>query len=138
MRGKRGLREEATVLVAEENDAMRDLIVRTLERKGYRAIQARDGDEALRLAVRERPDLILMDVALPLRDGYAVARALAREPGAAGIPIIPFEPPAARRRAGKNGERSLRAFDERRLLKQMDRALSARRVTAGGRAGLWT
>jgi len=123
------------VLVAEENPAMMDLIVRTLERHGYRPIPACSGEEALRLAVREKPDLILMDVAMPLRDGYAVARALAREPETSAIPIIAFQPPERHGPARGGPGRALRAFDERRLFQQMNRALGGRRVAAGARGG---
>ncbi|MBN1825322.1 MAG: response regulator [Candidatus Eisenbacteria bacterium] len=127
-----------SVLVAEENAALLALIVRTLERHGYRPIPACSGGEALRLAGREHPDLILMDMALPLRDGYALARALARDPNTRGIPIIAFQAPEGGGPARRGPGRALRAFDERRLLQQMDRALGGRRVGAGDRAGLWS
>ena len=59
-----------------------------LEREGYDVHTARDGDEALEVAGRVRPDLVLLDVAMPHRDGYEVCRILRSNPETAPIKVI--------------------------------------------------
>lgn len=77
-----------TILVIEDNEQNLYLITFILERNGYRVVQARDGREGIELAGRVRPALILLDIQLPVMDGYAVARELRNNPGLADIPIV--------------------------------------------------
>ena len=79
---------QKTVLVAEDERALRLLLRATLGRHEYRLLEASDGDEALRLARQERPDLVLLDVGMAGLDGYAVCRALKGDPATAGICVI--------------------------------------------------
>lgn len=76
------------VLLIEDNEQNRYLTTFLLEKQGYRVTSAFDGPEGITAAQSQRFDLILLDIQLPSMDGYAVARALRRQPGLAEIPII--------------------------------------------------
>lgn len=76
------------ILVVEDNAANLDLMVYLLDAFGYIAIPARDGQEALRVTAREKPDLILCDVHLPKMDGYEVVRRLKSDPDSRSIPTV--------------------------------------------------
>jgi two-component system, cell cycle response regulator DivK len=78
------------VLIVEDNDDNRELVVKVLRNKGYEMVQAADGEEALEKAVAERPDLILLDISLPKLDGYEVAKRLKSMEEFQEIPIIAF------------------------------------------------
>jgi DNA-binding response OmpR family regulator len=77
-----------TVLVAEDDTEVRDLIVFTLEDAGYHVTTAIDGASALASAEQTRPDLVLLDVAMPEASGLEVCRALRKQPETAATPII--------------------------------------------------
>lgn len=64
---------KATVLVIEDNEKNMYLVTFILEKAGYRVVQARDGQSGITLAREVKPDLILLDIQLPVMDGYAVA-----------------------------------------------------------------
>ncbi|HZB23065.1 MAG TPA: response regulator transcription factor [Gaiellaceae bacterium] len=64
----------ATVLVVDDESIVREVVVKYLQREGYRTLEAADGDTALRLVERERPDLVVLDLMLPGTDGLAVCR----------------------------------------------------------------
>lgn len=76
------------VLLVEDNEDNRRVYRTILEHYGYEVIEAVDGEEGVRLARRERPDLILMDVSIPLLDGWQATRILKAEPATSHIPII--------------------------------------------------
>jgi CheY-like chemotaxis protein len=76
------------ILLVEDNEMNRDMLSRRLQRKGYSVIIAHDGEEALSLACSEIPDLILMDISLPLIGGYEVTRRLKANPSTRHIPVI--------------------------------------------------
>lgn len=76
------------ILAIEDNDDMREFLQRILERRGYRFLGASDGVDGMELAMQHRPDLILMDLALPTLDGYEATRLLKSKPDYAGIPIV--------------------------------------------------
>lgn len=76
------------VLLVEDNLDNRAIYRTMLEHAGYPVIEAADGRSALQLARSERPDLILMDIAIPEVDGWTVTRILKEDPATAGIPII--------------------------------------------------
>jgi two-component system cell cycle response regulator DivK len=78
----------ATIMVVEDNELSRDALSRRLERRGYRVVLAFDGEQAIELASRERPDLILMDLGLPRVDGWEATRRLKADPATQRIPII--------------------------------------------------
>jgi CheY-like chemotaxis protein len=76
------------ILVIEDNADMRDFLQRILERRGYRYLGAADGVEGMELALSERPDLVLMDLSLPILDGYEATRLLKANPDCAATPIL--------------------------------------------------
>lgn len=76
------------ILVVEDNVDMREFLQRILKRRGYGYLGAADGAEGVALALAERPDLILMDLALPVLDGYEATRILKANPDCAATPII--------------------------------------------------
>lgn len=76
------------ILYIEDNDQNFYLVSFILSAKGYEVIRARDGREGIDLAVSRKPALILLDIQLPVMDGYATARELKKSPGPAGVPIV--------------------------------------------------
>jgi putative two-component system response regulator len=76
------------VLVAEDDIANRALLARLLERAGYRSIAVADGRDALRAAIEEDPDLVLLDIGLPGLNGLDVCRRLRADPRTVALPII--------------------------------------------------
>ncbi|MBI2760805.1 MAG: response regulator [Chloroflexi bacterium] len=78
----------AKILLAEDNEMNRDMLSRRLERRGYQVIMAVDGGQCIELARAESPDLILMDMSLPVIDGWEATRRLKAAPETRAIPII--------------------------------------------------
>lgn len=76
------------LLIIEDNEMNRDMLSRRLQRAGYKVLTAVDGVEGLLLARQARPDLILMDLSLPVLDGWEATRQLKQVPETAGIPVI--------------------------------------------------
>jgi two-component system cell cycle response regulator DivK len=76
------------LLLAEDDEFSRDMLSRRLERQGFSVIPAADGREALLAARQHRPDLILLDLDMPVMDGRAAMRALRTDPRTFRIPII--------------------------------------------------
>ena len=77
-----------TILLVEDNEPSRDALGRRLERRGYVVRPAIDGLEAVTIARETTPDLILMDLGLPVMDGWAATRELKKDAGTRHIPII--------------------------------------------------
>ena len=78
----------AKILLVEDNELNRDMLSRRLERTGYQIVMAVDGEEGLALAHSELPDLILMDMNLPVLDGWEATRRLKDDPATRAIPVI--------------------------------------------------
>jgi CheY-like chemotaxis protein len=78
----------ATILVVEDNEASRDALARRLQRRGYDVVLAVDGQQAVSVAQSAKPDLILMDLGLPIIDGWEATRQLKAEASTQHIPII--------------------------------------------------
>lgn len=76
------------ILLVEDNEANRDMLSRRLERKGYSVVAAHDGEQGHFLACSEVPDLILMDISLPLMNGWEVTRLLKSNERTRHIPVI--------------------------------------------------
>ena len=76
------------VLVADDDDDILQLLAFRLERAGYEIVQARNGKEALSLALELRPALAVLDVTMPGLDGYEVTRALRANEATSAMPII--------------------------------------------------
>jgi CheY-like chemotaxis protein len=76
------------ILLVEDNEMNRDMLSRRLVRKGYDIVIAIDGQQALDMAAAESPDLILMDMSLPVIDGWETTRRVKANPDTKTIPII--------------------------------------------------
>ncbi|HEX7555868.1 MAG TPA: response regulator [Leptolinea sp.] len=76
------------ILIIEDNEQNLYLVTFILEKHNYLVIQARNGGEGVKLAAQQKPDLILLDIQLPIMDGYSVARELRKNETLAAIPII--------------------------------------------------
>jgi CheY-like chemotaxis protein len=74
--------------LVEDNEMNRDMLSRRLIRKGFEVVMAIDGEQALALAQRELPDLILMDMSLPVIDGWEATRRVKAAEATSNIPII--------------------------------------------------
>lgn len=78
----------AKILLVDDNELNRDLLTQRLEWRGYEVVSAADGATGLLRAWTERPHLILMDMSMPVFDGWAATRQLKASPETRGIPII--------------------------------------------------
>jgi CheY-like chemotaxis protein len=78
----------AKLLLVEDNEMNRDMLSRRLVKRGYELVFAGDGVEALLIAKRDRPDLILMDMSLPEMDGWDATRAVRADASIAHLPVI--------------------------------------------------
>jgi CheY-like chemotaxis protein len=76
------------LLLVEDNEMNRDMLSRRLEKRGYAVTIAVDGGEGVALARSSGPDLILMDMSLPVLDGWEATKQLKADPATAGIPVI--------------------------------------------------
>jgi two-component system cell cycle response regulator DivK len=77
-----------TILHVEDNEFNRKIVRDLLTRTSYRLVEAVDGEEGVQMALRERPDLVLIDIQLPKMSGLEVTRRLRTEPATAHVPII--------------------------------------------------
>ena len=117
------------LLVVEDHDELSDFLSRRLRRRGFEVCLARDGREALSLVEVERPDLMLLDLNLPLIDGWTVARTLRDRSNT--VPIIALTAHAMsgdRAKALEVGcdEHHAKPVDFERLLEQVDEVLLRR------------
>jgi DNA-binding response OmpR family regulator len=81
-------RAQPLVLVADDDEDIRTLVTFRLERSGYDVLPARDGEEALELAVRHRPELAVLDLMMPKIDGYELTRRFRRLEETRRMPVI--------------------------------------------------
>jgi len=119
----------AKILLVEDNEMNRDMLSRRLQKRGYDVVLAEDGQQGVSLAQSEAPVLILMDMSLPVLDGWEATRQLKAAPATRSIPIIAL---TAHAMAGDR-ERALEAgaddFDTKpieltRLLEKIDALLA--------------
>jgi CheY-like chemotaxis protein len=82
------LGQMAKILLVEDNEMNRDMLSRRLKRKGHEVVLGEDGQNGVDMAASEQPDIILMDMSLPVIDGWEATRRLKAGPETAGIPII--------------------------------------------------
>lgn len=78
----------ATVLVVDDYDEIRSLTKRAVESFGYSVVEASNGQEAIEVARRELPDVILMDLSMPTLDGFAAILRIRRQAGLQDVPIV--------------------------------------------------
>ncbi|HXM20857.1 MAG TPA: response regulator [Terriglobales bacterium] len=76
------------VLIAEDNAVNRELLRELLEARGYIVLEACDGEEALRMIEQTHPDILLLDIGLPLLDGFGVVRKIRESPRLAALPVV--------------------------------------------------
>jgi CheY-like chemotaxis protein len=126
------------VLLVEDSEDSRDGLARHLRRKGYETLVAVDGRQGVEMARAEAPDLILMDMSLPVLDGWEATRQLKAAPQTQGIPVIALTAHAMAGDREKALEAGCDDYDTKpvevaRLLAKIE-ALLARR-DANGRGG---
>ena len=100
--------EVQTILVADDDGDTRRLLRWMLEQRGYTVIEAAGGLEAVEAALRGRPDLILMDLVMPMFDGFDAIRKVREHPGLRDVPVVAV---TARDMAGTRDKTELADFD---------------------------
>jgi CheY-like chemotaxis protein len=122
------------VLLVEDNEMNRDMLSRRLVKRGYEIVMAIDGQQGVDMAVSEKPDIILLDMSLPVVDGWDAAKQMKANPASAGVPLIALTAHAM----ASDKERALSAgcddFDTKpvelpRLLGKMETLLKAKGIT---------
>src|ERR1017187_10821547 len=118
----------AKILLVEDNEMNRDMLSRRLERKGHQIVIAVDGQQAIDFAAAEKPDLILMDMSLPVMDGWEATRRLKAGAETKQIPIIALTAHAMPEDERKSREAGCNDYDTKpielpRLLEKMDALL---------------
>ena len=76
------------ILLVEDNEMNRDMLSRRLTKRGYDVVVAVDGQQGIDMAGSQGPDLILLDMSLPVVDGWTAARQLKADPATSAIPVI--------------------------------------------------
>ena len=125
----------AKILLVEDHQEIWDFLSRRLKRRGYEVVVAQDGQEGLDKARSESPDLLLLDMNLPVMDGWTVARALKSDASTSAIPIIALTAHAMagdREKAVNAGcdDYHPKPVDFSQLLNQIEAALAARPATS--------
>jgi CheY-like chemotaxis protein len=127
--------EPVRVLLVEDNEMNRDMLTRRLARRGFAVESATDGAEAVTRAAASLPDVVLMDLNLPVLDGYDATRQLKESPATGRIPVIALSAHAM----SDDRERALAAgcddFDTKpvdldRLIRKIDEALGRKTAPA--------
>jgi class 3 adenylate cyclase len=114
----------ARILIVDDNETNRDILVTRLSNHGYEMLQAADGEEALACAAQHRPDLMLLDVEMPKLDGFEVCRRLKKDPAMPFMPIIL----CTARAASQDVVTGLDAGADEYLTKPIDQAALVARV----------
>lgn len=118
------------LLYVEDNEMNRDMLSRRLQRRGFAVLIAVDGEQGLSMAASEKPDLILMDMSLPVVDGWEATRRLKAAPDTQAIPIIGLTAHAMSTDRDKCLEAGCDDYDTKpveleRLLEKIERLLGA-------------
>ena len=123
----------AKVLLVEDNEMNRDMLSRRLIKRGYTVVMAIDGQQGIDMAVSEKPDIILLDMSLPVVDGWEAAKQIKANPLSAAAPLIALTAHAM----AADRERAMSAgcddFDTKpvelpRLLAKMETLLKAKGI----------
>ncbi len=104
LQGREGAAGQLKILVVDDSSSITAIIAASLRKEGYAVSEAFDGVEGLKLAMAEKPDLIICDSIMPRMDGFAMMRAIRANPAIAGIPAILLTSKAS-------GEDEQRAFE---------------------------
>ena len=117
------------ILIAEDNPVNRELLRELLEMRGHTVVEACDGEEALRIIEQTQPDLVLLDIGMPLLDGFGVIRKIRENPRFASMPVVAVTAYAMQGDREKilsskfDGYLS-KPVDARSLVQELDRVLS--------------
>jgi len=126
------------ILIAEDNAVNRELLRELLETHGHIVTEACNGEEALRLLDDSRPDILLLDLGMPVLDGYQTIRRIREKPSLAGLPVLAVTAYAMQGdkerilSSGFDGYMS-KPIDPKLLYQELDRLLS-KKATATDRA----
>ena len=117
------------ILLVEDNELNRDMLSRRLERKEFTVICAKDGQEAIDSAKSEKPDIILMDLSIPVIDGWSASKILKSDSSTQSMPIIALTAHAMkgdREKALKAGcdDYDTKPIDFERLLDKINKLVS--------------
>jgi len=118
----------AKILLIEDNEMNRDMLSRRLTRRGYEVTIAIDGRQGVDMAASDKPDLILMDMSLPIMDGWDATRHLKAQPKTQAIPVIALTAHAMASDREKAMEAGCDDYDTKpvelpRLLEKIERLL---------------
>ena len=118
------------ILLVEDHEEIWDFLSRRLKRRGYDVLLAHDGQEAVDKTRSERPDIVLLDMNLPVMDGWTAARTLKADPDTANVPLIALTAHAMSGDRDKALEAGCddyhpKPVDFSRLLSQIDAALAS-------------
>jgi two-component system cell cycle response regulator DivK len=118
----------AKLLIVEDNEMNRDMLSRRLKRKGYEIEVAVDGQQGVEMATASMPDLVLMDMSLPIKDGWTATRELRANPATASLKVIALTAHAMdgdRQKAMKAGcdDYDTKPIDLKRLLGKIEAQL---------------
>jgi len=118
------------ILLVEDNEMNRDMLSRRLERKGYQIVMAVDGGQAVQLAQLENPALILMDMSLPVIDGWEATRQIKSNEATRRIPIIALTAHAMQGDEQKAREAGCNDYDTKPV--ELPRLISKMEALLGG------
>jgi CheY-like chemotaxis protein len=122
------------ILLVEDNEMNRDMLSRRLERKGYLVVLAVDGESGVEMARTQAPDLVLMDMSLPVMDGWEATRRLKADAATRGIPVIALTAHAMSSDRGKAMEAGCDDYDTKPV--ELPRLLGKIEALLGGAAAL--
>lgn len=125
----------ARILLVEDNEMNRDMLSRRLQRQGHDVLIAVDGGEGVEMSKTERPDIILMDMSLPVLDGWEATRRIRADADTAALPVIALTAHAMecdRQQALAAGcdDYDTKPIDLKRLLEKIDKLLARERPGA--------
>ena len=118
------------ILLVEDNEMNRDMLTRRLERKGFEIVIAIDGKAGVDMASSSNPDIILMDLSLPVMDGWEATRQIKADPATQGIPVIALTAHAMagdeqKARAAGCDDYDTKPIDLKRLLGKIENLLGS-------------
>jgi two-component system cell cycle response regulator DivK len=121
------------VLLVEDNEMNRDMLSRRLIRRGYEVVFAVDGQQGVDMAHSEKPDIILMDMSLPVMDGWEATRRVKSDEASRGVPVIGLTAHAMSGDREKAIEAGCDDYDTKpveldRLIEKIERLLGARKA----------
>jgi CheY-like chemotaxis protein len=122
------------VLLVEDNEMNRDMLSRRLAKRGYTVAMAIDGQQGIDMAVSEKPDIILLDMSLPVVDGWEAAQKMKANPASQNVPLIALTAHAMasdRERALSSGcdDFDTKPVELPRLLGKMEALLKTKGIT---------